>query len=221
VTLSDVFAGRACHDCGARAELEPWTPAWCRRDVGYARCVDRVACTARAAKRGERARLRASCLVLELPVVPDAPLGTCRWCGEALTGANGSRRNYCYLDREGRDCVKAWRRSRTWDARAAIRWRDRAEHGCVRCVDCNVVCEPEDEDASGVPWDADHELALEDGGEHVLENLRARCVQCHSRKTARENRARTALRRAGAELERHQASGQLTLLVDDAAEAGL
>lgn len=201
---------RACDNCGARSALEDWAP-W--EGATCTRCIDRDACAARAAKSRERLSLRASCIVLAGPAAPRAPLGTCRWCGQQLTGLNASRRNYCYLAREGRDCVKAWNNSRTWDPRVAIRHRDRAEHGCVRCADCDVVCEPEDDNDHGVPWDADHEIPLEDSGEHALENLCTRCVQCHSRKTARENTARGAARRRRAALERHQAAGQLTLSI--------
>lgn len=200
--------GEACYHCGAvRNILVVWR--WHPARVAFGRqyppfssaramCHDQAACVARVEKRNARARTRSSCIVLEEPVAPDAPLGTCRWCGEALTGQNGSRRNYCYPDREGRDCVAAWHRSRTYDARVAVRHRDRAEHGCVRCVDCSVICEgPNETSGEGTrPWDADHEVPLEDGGEHALSNLRCRCVPCHTAKTAREARARAAQRRA-------------------------
>lgn len=44
-------------------------------------------------------------------------------------------------------------------------------------------------------WEADHELALEDGGAHSIENLCCRCFRCHRDKTARENAARRVARR--------------------------
>jgi hypothetical protein len=44
--------------------------------------------------------------------------------------------------------------------------------------------------AMGAPWEADHEIELEDGGEHSVENLRCRCVPCHKRKTAASIAAR-------------------------------
>jgi 5-methylcytosine-specific restriction endonuclease McrA len=50
-----------------------------------------------------------------------------------------------------------------------------------RCVDCGEV---------HAKWDADHALALEDGGEHSLANLVTRCRVDHRSKTAQENRAR-------------------------------
>ncbi len=204
--------GGACCHCGALRRilvLWHWLPP--RVHSFYAglshpahlsaraRCLDREACEARVAKRTERARVRATCIVLKEPAAADAPLGICRWCGAALTGLNGSRRNYCYADREGRDCVKAWNGSRTYDARVVVRHRARAVGGGVRCVDCDAVCEPEDHAAPGaswVHWEADHEVALEDGGAHAMENLVCRCVPCHKAKTARECRLRATRRRA-------------------------
>lgn len=49
------------------------------------------------------------------------------------------------------------------------------------CVDCGQV---------HAEWDADHALALEDGGEHSLSNVVTRCRVDHREKTAQENRAR-------------------------------
>lgn len=206
-----LFDGRTCDRCGCASGLLViwwWRPASTHRWGGgeytnpamlapyRAMCLAQEACRARVSKRDERRRVRASMIVLEEPAAPDAPYGVCRWCGEGLTGKNGSRRNYCRKDREGRDCVGAWNRSRAWSARDAVRWRDLREHGEVWCADCGVVCETK---ATGlrpeVSWEADHEVALEDGGLHDLANLRARCGSCHRWKTGRENRARAMARR--------------------------
>lgn len=213
--------GGECFDCGvSRGLLVVWVwrpprvvvmmrghehtyPALLR---ARAWCLDQSACAARLAKRTARAQVRSSCIVLEEPSAPNAPRGSCRWCGEELTGENASRRNYCRKDREGRDCVGAWNRSRAFTARDAVRWRDLREHGEIRCAGCGVVCESKVPDSAGlhcaVGWEADHELALEDGGEHTLENLRARCDTCHRRKTGEENRVRAAARREAAAVER-------------------
>lgn len=77
--------------------------------------------------------------------------------------------------------MREWNRSRVWDANVAV---DRRGDTC--CATCG----------SEGPWEADHEVALEDGGEHTLANLRRRCVPCHRAKTAAENSARAAARRA-------------------------
>jgi hypothetical protein len=184
---------RKCERCYARSGLfvliycRPWPgPGGETRWNFWPRvaCFDRAACEARREKRLERARTRGSMLVLAEPQHPDAPLGTCRWCGAELTGENGGRRNYCYLDREGRDCRGESWRSRTWDARVAL-----VRRGDACCVDCG---------SDRGDWEADHEIPLEDGGEHSLDNLVRRCVDCHRKKTARENSERAARRRLAA-----------------------
>ncbi|MET0601847.1 MAG: HNH endonuclease signature motif containing protein [Baekduia sp.] len=169
------------------------------------RCFDPAACREYVDAKRRKAALRRKLFTLEMPSVPNAPMGTCRWCGETLTGENASRRNYCYKDREGRDCRGEVNRSMTWSARDAVRHRDFLAIGRLACVDCGEVCEePDPERYAKGPlfihsehvvlkrWEADHELALEDGGAHELDNLRCRCVPCHRAKTARENSARRA-----------------------------
>jgi len=190
-------------------------------------CVATDACKARVGKRRKRTAVRSSMLVLEDPKAPGAPNGTCRWCGVAITGDDGQpdrRRNYHHGPESwkygGRprahepDCWVAWSRSRTWDPRIAIR---RLADGEVRCKDCGCVCESKEIGADGrhrhTPWDADHEIPLEDGGEHTLANLVPRCVECHGKKTARENRERAARRRAQAVAD----AGQGSFLQEDAA----
>lgn len=207
----DVFEGRACRLCNGRRRLFVvywWLPRrWQHQPVeGFysvrAHCMDRDACAARVAKRQLASKRRAGILILAEPKEPNAQMGQCRWCGEKLTGLRASRRNYCYQDREGRDCVGEWNRSRTWDTRIAIRKMARlAGEATLSCADCGVLCERLN-DRGGMDgtecamWEADHEIPLEDGGEHALENLKPRCVECHRKKTARENSARAELRRA-------------------------
>jgi hypothetical protein len=145
-----------------------------------------------------------------------------------------ARREVHYGDEheEGsRECRKAMLGSRTWDARHAVQWAAQ-ERGALACVDCGLVVEefrdgywhglqeeivsapdPRVPDgalrtfvATGVPpWEADHEIPIEDGGEHTLANLRCRCVPCHRAKTAREAAARALRRR------RRTGSSQLLL----------
>jgi 5-methylcytosine-specific restriction endonuclease McrA len=121
----------------------------------------------------------------------------------------------------GHECRKAMLGSRTWDARHAVQWAAQ-DRGALACVDCGQVVEEYRDErwhglqvevvhppdprvlpgrhaelvATGVPgWEADHEIPIEDGGEHTLENLRCRCIPCHRAKTAREATARAARRR--------------------------
>lgn len=181
----------SCWRCYARSGLLRLTR--CRRIDGegpYAgrwvahttvTCLDGAACEARRVKRLERSRVRGSRLVLAEPRFPSAPRGVCRWCGAGLTGENGGARSYCRLDREGRDCLGESDRSRCWSAYTAL-----SRRGDPCCVDCG---------ATEGAWEADHEVALEDGGEHSLDNLVRRCAVCHGAKTAREATERARRRR--------------------------
>lgn len=213
-SLADRFAGRACYECGARRDIlavfvwqpavvyvAPWgTQRWPARLSGSAHCFDREACRERTRKRSERASARAACIVLVEPKAPDAKVGTCRWCGEPIykvrprldwQGERDRRRSYHHGPERGEpDCKREWDASRVWDARSAVEWLAEQAGEALRCVDCGAAC-----GERGVSWEADHEVALEDGGEHVLGNLRCRCCPCHRRKTSRENAARAALRR--------------------------
>lgn len=221
-SLSDRFEGRACFHCGARRGILTvyhWRPAttrevfpghvhrWPANLMARASCFDEAACRAREEKRSRRSSTRASCIVLVEPQAPGAKAGTCRWCGEPIykvpprldwQGERDRRRSYHHGAKRGEpECLAAWNASRVWSARGAVVWRARQETGGVlRCADCDAVCMDED-GFEPVPWDADHELALEDGGEHVLANLVCRCQPCHRVKTARENAARARARREG------------------------
>lgn len=167
---------------GGRWQYVPTGETGWRR-WGKAECVDHARCDARRAKKLERSRQRRKLIVLAEPKVPDAPPGQCRWCGERLTGENAGQRRYCYPDREGRDCVGDSNRSRVWSARDAV-----AHRGDKVCALCG---------SDSWDWEADHIVALEDGGEHSLENLRRLCRACHRSKTARENAERRGIRLAG------------------------
>lgn len=221
----------ACDRCGAKRDVlivYYWHPPqlpW--RTVatvgGRARCWERQACAARVAKRRKATSRRSGIFVLEEPRAPNAPRGWCRWCGADLLRGDGrrdKRRNYCYSDREGRDCVDLWNGSRTYQPRTAVRHRARQSGTALGCVDCGLVVEEHRDghwvelwrehatydhekyrwiiDPAHPEWEADHEIPLEDGGEHTLENLRCRCVFCHRAKTSRESVERAARRRVAA-----------------------
>jgi 5-methylcytosine-specific restriction endonuclease McrA len=117
-------------------------------------------------------------------------------------------RSYHNADRTERDCRTEHSQSYTFDARWALLYAARLVGATeLRCVDCDARCSDLTNLYAGdgcVSWEADHELPLEDGGEHVIENLRCRCVPCHSAKTAHEN----VTRRRGRE---RAASPQLAL----------
>jgi 5-methylcytosine-specific restriction endonuclease McrA len=149
-----------------------------------------MASTSSIAKRG-------GVLFLAHPAVPDAPKGTCRWCGHKLKGSRASIRRYCYPDREGRDCAQAFRDSMTWNPRQALLVIAQREGKELRCADCGFFVGVRLNDEGRYEeraWEADHEIPLWDGGEHTVENLRARCCPCHAAKTARESARRAASR---------------------------
>jgi 5-methylcytosine-specific restriction protein A len=183
-----------CRRCGVRRDLiTVWSvrpaTAWGEDDwdvvtVPWSACVNAAACQARLDKRRERSRTRGGVLVLAEPKAPDAKRGTCRWCGEPIwrqRAVRDFRRSFHRAERGEPDCLGAWNASRVWGGREAIQRR-----GDPECVDCG---------STHWDWDADHEVPLEDGGEHSLENLVRRCRSCHAKKTARENRERAARRR--------------------------
>jgi hypothetical protein len=73
--------------------------------------------------------------------------------------------------------------------------------------------------ATGVPgWEAEHEVPIIDGGEHVLANLRCRCVPCHRAKTTREAVERAARRRRAPRPAR-QLQLAVAVLADDGVAA--
>ena len=141
---------------------------------------------------------RGGVIYLALPKRPNAPKGTCRWCGQKLIGARVSVRRYCYTKYEGRDCVNQYKQSMVWNTRLALR-RQAQLAGIIelRCVDCGFVVERLYPKASWPkerikPWEADHDVPLWAGGAHTLANLRCRCTTCHAAKTTREAAQRSA-----------------------------
>lgn len=147
-------------------------------------CVDTAACEKRRSKRCARRGERSKRLVIAWPLDPDAPRGWCKWCGFAILKPDvrevDRRRQYHRAECGERDCYDEWSRSYAYDAQRCL-----VLLGADRCVDCGSTGE----------WEADHEVALEDGGIHDPDNLSRRCLACHRAKTSRENRARAAARR--------------------------
>lgn len=185
-------------------------PAYTR---SIARCWDRDACELRQRRARDRARQRGGLILVYEAPNPSREPGRCSWCSEPLANPDGAPlrgRARCYPDREGRDCHGEALHARVWNARDALRVL--AEHEgrtALACVDCGLVVAESRvfrpaangrrqivrwTDVVDVPWEADHEVPLEDGGDHALANLRVRCVGCHRAKTGREASARAARR---------------------------
>lgn len=119
------------------------------------------------------------------PPFSDAPMGTCRWCGEAIVhGRVGARRWHDGRENE-RGCVVEYRQ--TWPSawRRAVLERD----GGV-CAECPPGAAPG-------PREADHIVPLIDGGDWSLANGQTLCAEHHAAKTARENSERAARKRNG------------------------
>lgn len=100
---------------------------------------------------------------------PDAPLGTCRYCGQP-----------CRVGmRSHPDCAAEHREMRDYRGTAL------AEHGEV-CARCSTT---------RGPFEADHEVPLWRGGSKRKSNVQVLCQPCHKRKTAREAAERARLRK--------------------------
>lgn len=189
---------------------------------GTTACVDAAACAERVETRRRRQQVRGGQIVVVEPPHAGAPRGTCNWCGGQILRADGrpDRRRAWHYGESSRhwlrvappegesDCYAAQLHWRTYDAPTAVmREAELAGRVVLRCADCNRevarAVHPPDGAYDGawpswravVPWEADHEQPVADGGAHDLDNLRARCVPCHRAKTAREARARAAARR--------------------------
>jgi len=195
----------------------------------YARpsCMDAAACNARVRKRRDRAQQRAGAIFVHERPCANPPLDACQWCGEPIELADPTdyrrRQRTMHQGDEhevgDRNCRHESAGARVWNARDALRSAARhAGQTALACADCGEVVEQLGDDgrwrglqtatvdgrtvSTRVPhWEADHEQALEDGGEHTMENLRCRCVPCHQAKTAREARERAARRSAFAKAE--------------------
>lgn len=137
---------------------------------------------------------------------PDAPWGTCRWCGRPILKKDGTqnlRRRWhpdCHeemlsfdprvlrdkvSDRDhgvcaacGFDCHLAERQMRQEYSRARAGLRDGPDIGrTLRAVGF---------DLTRSLWDMDHVVPLADGGGHALEWVWTLCQVCHKKKTALE-----------------------------------
>lgn len=148
-------------------------------------------------------------IVLEPPYSGEWVPGACRWCGEPIelrdpkTNYRQRQRTIHYGDEfefEGSPrCRRSFNRSRVWSARDALLMLhyEFAEGQALGCARCGVVVQNADpmDGTDLVPWEADHIVALEDGGAHEVANFQALCVPCHREKTAAEATARAARRR--------------------------
>lgn len=179
-----------------------------------AKCLDDDECWGyQMAQRAKRSR-RQGLFILEQPAAPDARPPYCKWCGLEIVLVNPDdhrrrQRGYHRGDEHEvgntLDCVAAYNAARTYEPRVAVFHREVTEHGRLACVDCGTVCAEPNPDVKRpsrnlwhaielVPWECDHDQPLEDGGLHELDNLRCRCIPCHRKKTARENRERAERR---------------------------
>ena len=181
-----------------------------------AECLDSEDCAVYRARQDELRTRRSGTIftIVERPYQGKITYrGQCGWCGEEILLRNKgdyrrSAREYHRGDEYevgDRNCRSEWWLSRTSEARVAVARRDLLKHGRVFCAECGLVCVELVEgahsrlgrDARERPdsaWEADHRIALEDGGTHTLENLQCLCVPCHRTKTARENRERAERR---------------------------
>ena len=131
------------------------------------------------------------------PPFDDAPLGTCKWCGEAILypewhvrgGEINLRRNWHSADAgHARDCLEEYKRT-NWPS---YRRKQVLKRDDYRCTDCLAEGLAYDRD---VRKDVDHILALVEGGTNDFSNLVTRCRYHHRLKTAQEARERAARRR--------------------------
>lgn len=116
--------------------------------------------------------------------------GICVWCGEPIILADPTdyrrrtrtrHRGDEHEQGDGRNCHKLFMQSYCWTARQLIEWR-----GDPCCAYCGEITEL---------WEAEHTIALEDGGGRDPTNIVRSCVPCHRRKTAFEASARAERRR--------------------------
>jgi len=175
-----------------------------------ASCLDQAACKARRDRVYENRQKRSGNLRwaqsrFESPNI-DLPKGSCRWCGEPIVFVDDvpyrmkrreRHRGDEYEVGDGRNC------RREHDRTFAATPRDLIMHrGDPCCVDCGVadIWHDPGDGTEGwwlpADWEADHDLAIEDGGPHTPTNICRRCVPCHRAKTRAENRARRERRRA-------------------------
>ncbi len=142
---------------------------------------------------------------------PDAPRGSCRWCGEPILHPKGERAGEPNRRRRWHPhCVDAFNASDPREARRRVRRRDRGI--CAACgtdtVALRRALRGRGERARrrsrgfkprGSLWELDHIVPLVDGGSHDERNLQTLCTPCHTRKSAGEARERAQRRRGDAE----------------------
>lgn len=198
----------------------PWS--WNR---ATAECADQAEC-----EEYQRTKVRKQREAQERrrPKLPhaDAPVGTCKWCGEEIDldqrrkGWKRRRQRSYHRGDEyergpDRDCFE---RAMIWlDPKRATQALLARQAG--KCAECGAeiatleMTRVWDEATQGLSddlrpyWeqgpghprlDIDHVLPVIDGGENTLENLQAICNDpCHKAKTAREAKARASARKAG------------------------
>jgi hypothetical protein len=80
----------------------------------------------------------------------------------------------------------------SWDSLALLERHGQGERDRARSIRLDFVRAR----AVRTLWDADHLVALEEGGTSALENVQTLCWVCHKAKT-REHAARRAARRRG------------------------
>lgn len=115
--------------------------------------------------------------------------GVCCWCGEPIVLADptdyrrATRTRHRGDEHEigDRNCHKLFMQSYCYTARELVERR-----GDPCCAYCGEITEQ---------WEAEHTLALKDGGSHDPTNIVRSCVPCHKRKTATEATARAERRR--------------------------
>lgn len=117
-----------------------------------------------------------------------APVGYCRWCGEDVGVFLKSGKRNVQARWHGR-CIDTYNELRPAAQRSRLWPRELGE-----CAGCGRFC-PERPKSGYRTWQCDHVVPLVDGGPNDDANLQLLCDPCHKAKTAREARARAAVRR--------------------------
>lgn len=116
------------------------------------------------------------------------PGGMCSWCGGFIIEGDEAqvnrRRKWHKEGRDLRDCLgeymgqeQSFFRQRVFDRDAGV------------CAECPTGTAPAHD------WEADHILALVDGGTWEMSNAQTLCARHHKAKTAREATARASARK--------------------------
>lgn len=155
---------------------------------------------------------------------PDAPRGTCRWCGQYIVIESGEKSGEINKRRRWHQtCVEIYNASDPREARRRIQKRDRGH--CASCgVDTYKVRRElmklkggraqAIRDAGYKPrksfWELDHIVPLIDEGSHEDDNLQTLCTPCHASKTADEARERAKFQREATPVIISRAKGKAT-----------